>query len=156
MVVKGIRYSETGGMACGPIAGPTFVEVMVYDKEGNSSFVLSSIMESDLQVVISDYPLFDIFVNAFIGNSANFDSEMEKADKLIKEQDDYDIYDVEEIGYGHYYPGLEKTVDLSIHILKRSCSEDIDVEDFSQTFIEEDLDDMDIPVEPFIEEEDEE
>ena len=63
MVVKGIRYGETWGMGCGPVFGPTFVEVMACDKEGNSTFVVASILESDLKINISDYPLFDIVVS---------------------------------------------------------------------------------------------
>ena len=38
MVVKGIRYGETWGMGCGPVFGPTFVEVMACDK-GRQQYV---------------------------------------------------------------------------------------------------------------------
>lgn len=120
MVVKGIRFGETWGMGCGPIAGPTFVEVMVYDNEGNSSFIVASILDSDLKINVSDYPLFDVLYSAFDGNSSNFDKEMEKAAKLYKTDDDYDVYDEEE-GFGHYYPGLEKAVDLAVLLLKEGC-----------------------------------
>lgn len=50
MVVKNIRYGETWGMGCGPVSGPTFVELMACDKEGNSTFIITSILESDLKI----------------------------------------------------------------------------------------------------------
>ena len=87
MVVKGIRYGETWGMGCGPVFGPTFVEVMACDKEGNSTFVVASILESDLKINISDYPLFDIVHGAFDGNVPAFEAEMDKVAKLYKTDD---------------------------------------------------------------------
>ena len=151
MVVKGIRYGETWGMACGPVAGPTFVEVMVCDNEGNSSFVLASTLDCDLKVNISDYPLFDIVHGAFDGNVPAFDKEMDKASKLYKCDDDYDIYDEEENGYGHYYPGLEKAVDLAVLILKE-CGDD----EVREKYLGENLDNLEIPCGPFVEDEENE
>ena len=151
MVVKGIRYGETWGMGCGPVFGPTFVEVMACDKEGNSTFVVASILESDLKINISDYPLFDIVHGAFDGNVPAFEAEMDKVAKLYKTDDDYDVYDEEENGYGHYYPGLEKVVDLAVLILKECGDGEV-----KETYLGEDLDKLDIPCGPYYEEEDEE
>lgn len=151
MVVKGIRYGETWGMGCGPVFGPTFVEVMACDKEGNSTFVVASILESDLKINISDYPLFDIVHGAFDGNVPAFEAEMDKVAKLYKTDDDYDVYDEEENGYGHYYPGLEKVVDLAVLILKECCDGEV-----KETYLGEDLDKLDVPCGPYYEEEDEE
>lgn len=151
MVVKGIRYGETWGMGCGPVFGPTFVEVMACDKEGNSTFVVASILESDLKINISDYPLFDIVHGAFDGNVPAFDAEIDKAAKLYKTDDDYDVYDEEENGYGHYYPGLEKVVDLAVLILKECGDGEV-----KETYLGEDLDKLDVPCGPYYEEEDEE
>lgn len=151
MVVKGIRYGETWGMGCGPIFGPTFVEVMACDKEGNSTFVVASILESDLKINISDYPLFDIVHGAFDGNVPAFEAEMDKVAKLYKTDDDYDVYDEEENGYGHYYPGLEKVVDLAVLILKECGDGEV-----KETYLGEDLDKLDVPCGPYYEEEDEE
>ena len=151
MVVKGIRYGETWGMGCGPVFGPTFVEVMACDKEGNSTFVVASIMESDLKINISDYPLFDIVHGAFDGNVPAFEAEMDKVAKLYKTDDDYDVYDEEENGYGHYYPGLEKVVDLAVLILKECGDGEV-----KETYLGEDLDKLDVPCGPYYEEEDEE
>lgn len=149
MVVKGIRYGETWGMGCGPVFGPTFVEVMACDKEGNSTFVVASILESDLKINISDYPLFDIVHGAFDGNVPAFEAEMDKVAKLYKTDDDYDVYDEEENGYGHYYPGLEKVVDLAVLILKECGDGEV-----KETYLGEDLDKLDIPCGPYYEEED--
>ena len=149
MVVKGIRYGETWGMGCGPVFGPTFVEVMACDKEGNSTFVVASILESDLKINISDYPLFDIVHGAFDGNVPAFEAEMDKVAKLYKTDDDYDVYDEEENGYGHYYPGLEKVVDLAVLILKECGDGEV-----KETSLGEDLDKLDIPCGPYYEEED--
>ena len=151
MVVKGIRYGETWGMGCGPVFGPTFVEVMACDKEGNSTFVVASILESDLKLNISDYPLFDIVHGAFDGNVPAFEAEMDKVAKLYKTDDDYDVYDEEENGYGHYYPGLEKVVDLAVLILKECGDGEV-----KETYLGEDLDKLDVPCGPYYEEEDEE
>ena len=151
MVVKGIRYGETWGMGCGPVSGPTFVEVMACDKEGNSTFVVASILESDLKINISDYPLFDIVHGAFDGNVPAFEAEMDKVAKLYKTDDDYDVYDEEENGYGHYYPGLEKVVDLAVLILKECGDGEV-----KETYLGEDLDKLDVPCGPYYEEEDEE
>ena len=151
MVVKGIRYGETWGMGCGPVFGPTFVEVMACDKEGNSTFVVASILESDLKINISDYPLFDIVHGAFDGNVAAFEAEMDKVAKLYKTDDDYDVYDEEENGYGHYYPGLEKVVDLAVLILKECGDGEV-----KETYLGEDLDKLDVPCGPYYEEEDDE
>ena len=151
MVVKGIRYGETWGMGCGPVFGPTFVEVMASDKEGNSTFVVASILESDLKINISDYPLFDIVHGAFDGNVPAFEAEMDKVAKLYKTDDDYDVYDEEENGYGHYYPGLEKVVDLAVLILKECGDGEV-----KETYLGEDLDKLDVPCGPYYEEEDEE
>ncbi|MGN0840461.1 MAG: hypothetical protein ACI4NB_06480 [Candidatus Ornithospirochaeta sp.] len=151
MVVKGIRYGETWGMGCGPVFGPTFVEVMACDKEGNSTFVVASILESDLKINISDYPLFDIVHGAFDGNVPAFEAEMDKVAKLYKTDDDYDVYDEEENGYGHYYPGLEKVVDLAVLILKECGDGEV-----KETYLGEDLDKLDVPCGPYYEEEDEE
>ena len=151
MVVKGIRYGETWGMGCGPVFGPTFVEVMACDKEGNSTFVVASILESDLKINISDYPLFDIVHGAFDGNVPAFEAEMDKVAKLYKTDDDYDVYDEEENGYGHYYPGLEKVVDLAVLILKECGDGEV-----KETYLGEDLDKPDVPCGPYYEEEDEE
>ena len=151
MVVKGIRYGETWGMGCGPVYGPTFVEVMACDKEGNSTFVVASILESDLKINISDYPLFDIVHGAFDGNVPAFEAEMDKVAKLYKTDDDYDVYDEEENGYGHYYPGLEKVVDLAVLILKECGDGEV-----KETYLGEDLDKLDVPCGPYYEEEDEE
>ena len=151
MVVKGIRYGETWGMGCGPVFGPTFVEVMACDKEGNSTFVVASILESDLKINISDYPLFDIVHGAFDGNVPAFEAEMDKGAKLYKTDDDYDVYDEEENGYGHYYPGLEKVVDLAVLILKECGDGEV-----KETYLGEDLDKLDVPCGPYYEEEDEE
>ena len=151
MVVKGIRYGETWGMECGPVFGPTFVEVMACDKEGNSTFVVASILESDLKINISDYPLFDIVHGAFDGNVPAFEAEMDKVAKLYKTDDDYDVYDEEENGYGHYYPGLEKVVDLAVLILKECGDGEV-----KETYLGEDLDKLDVPCGPYYEEEDEE
>ena len=150
MVVKGIRYGETWGMGCGPVFGPTFVEVMACDKEGNSTFVVASILESDLKINISDYPLFDIVHGAFDGNVPAFEAEMDKVAKLYKTDDDYDVYDEEENGYGHYYPGLEKVVDLAVLILKECGDGEV-----KETYLGEDLDKLDVPCGPYYEEEDE-
>lgn len=149
MVVKGIRYGETWGMGCDPVFGPTFVEVMACDKEGNSTFVVASILESDLKINISDYPLFDIVHGAFDGNVPAFEAEMDKVAKLYKTDDDYDVYDEEENGYGHYYPGLEKVVDLAVLILKECGDGEV-----KETYLGEDLDKLDIPCGPYYEEED--
>ena len=149
MVVKGIRYGETWGMGCGPVFGPTFVEVMACDKEGNSTFVVASILESDLKINISDYPLFDIVHGAFDGNVPAFEAEMDKVAKLYKTDDDYDVYDEEENGYGHYYPGLEKVVDLAVLILKECGDGEV-----KETYLGEDLDKLDVPCGPYYEEED--
>ena len=149
--VKGIRYGETWGMGCGPVFGPTFVEVMACDKEGNSTFVVASILESDLKINISDYPLFDIVHGAFDGNVPAFEAEMDKVAKLYKTDDDYDVYDEEENGYGHYYPGLEKVVDLAVLILKECGDGEV-----KETYLGEDLDKLDVPCGPYYEEEDEE
>lgn len=151
MVVKGIRYGETWGMGCGPVFGPTFIEVMACDKEGNSTFVVASILESDLKINISDYPLFDIVHGAFDGNVPAFEAEMDKVAKLYKTDDDYDVYDEEENGYGHYYPGLEKVVDLAVLILKECGDGEV-----KETYLGEDLDKLDVPCGPYYEEEDEE
>ena len=151
MVVKGIRYGETWGMGCGPVFGPTFVEVMACDKEGNSTFVVASILESDLKINISDYPLFDIVHGAFDGNVPAFEAEMDKVAKLYKTDNDYDVYDEEENGYGHYYPGLEKVVDLAVLILKECGDGEV-----KETYLGEDLDKLDVPCGPYYEEEDEE
>ena len=151
MVVKGIRYGETWGMGCGPVFGPTFVEVMACDKEGNSTFVVASILESDLKINISDYPLFDIVHGAFDGNVPAFEAEMDKVAKLYKTDDDYDVYDEEENGYGHYYPGLEKVVDLAVLILKECGDGEV-----KETYLGEDLDKLDVPCGPYYEEEEEE
>lgn len=151
MVVKGIRYGETWGMGCGPVFGPTFVEVMACDKEGNSTFVVALILESDLKINISDYPLFDIVHGAFDGNVPAFEAEMDKVAKLYKTDDDYDVYDEEENGYGHYYPGLEKVVDLAVLILKECGDGEV-----KETYLGEDLDKLDVPCGPYYEEEDEE
>ena len=151
MVVKGIRYGETWGMGCGPVFGPTFVEVMACDKEGNSTFVVASILESDLKINISDYPLFDIVHGAFDGNVPAFEAEMDKVAKLYKTDDDYDVYDEEENGYGHYYPGLEKVVDLAVLILKECGDGEV-----KETYLGEDLDKLDVPCGPYYEEEDKE
>ena len=151
MVVKGIRYGETWGMGCGPVFGPTFVEVMACDKEGNSTFVVASILESDLKINISDYPLFDIVHGAFDGNVPAFEAEMDKVAKLYKTDDDYDVYDEEENGYGHYYPGLEKVVDLAVLILKECGDGEV-----KETYLGEDLDKLDVPCGPYYEEEDDE
>lgn len=151
MVVKGIRYGETWGMGCGPVFGPTFVEVMACDKEGNSTFVVASILESDLKINISDYPLFDIVHGAFDGNVPAFEAEMDKVAKLYKTDDDYDVYDEEENGYGHYYPGLEKVVDLAVLILKECGDGEV-----KETYLGEDLDKLDVPCGPYYKEEDEE
>ena len=151
MVVKGIRYGETWGMGCGPVFGPTFVEVMACDKEGNSTFVVASILESDLKINISDYPLFDIVHGVFDGNVPAFEAEMDKVAKLYKTDDDYDVYDEEENGYGHYYPGLEKVVDLAVLILKECGDGEV-----KETYLGEDLDKLDVPCGPYYEEEDEE
>ena len=151
MVVKGIRYGETWGMGCGPVFGPTFVEVMACDKEGNSTFVVASILESDLKINISDYPLFDIVHGAFDGNVPAFEAEMDKVAKLYKTDDDYDVYDEEENGYGHYYPGLEKVVDVAVLILKECGDGEV-----KETYLGEDLDKLDVPCGPYYEEEDEE
>lgn len=151
MVVKGIRYGETWGMGCGPVFGPTFVEVMACDKDGNSTFVIASILESDLKINISDYPLFDIVHGAFDGNVPAFEAEMDKVAKLYKTDDDYDVYDEEENGYGHYYPGLEKVVDLAVLILKECGDGEV-----KETYLGEDLDKLDVPCGPYYEEEDEE
>ena len=151
MVVKGIRHGETWGMGCGPVFGPTFVEVMACDKEGNSTFVVASILESDLKINISDYPLFDIVHGAFDGNVPAFEAEMDKVAKLYKTDDDYDVYDEEENGYGHYYPGLEKVVDLAVLILKECGDGEV-----KETYLGEDLDKLDVPCGPYYEEEDEE
>ena len=151
MVVKGIRYGETWGMGCGPVFGPTFVEVMACDKEGNSTFVVASILESDLKINISDYPLFDIVHGAFDGNVPAFEAEMDKVAKLYKTDDDYDVYDEEENGYGHYYPGLEKVVDLAVLILKECGDGEV-----KETYLGEDLDKLDVPCGPYYEEDDEE
>ena len=151
MVVKGIRYGETWGMGCGPVFGPTFVEVMACDKEGNSTFVVASILESDLKINISDYPLFDIVHGAFDGNVPAFEAEMDKVAKLYKTDDDYDVYDEEENGYGPYYPGLEKVVDLAVLILKECGDGEV-----KETYLGEDLDKLDVPCGPYYEEEDEE
>ena len=151
MVVKGIRYGETWGMGCGPVFGPTFVEVMACDKEGNSTFVVASILESDLKINISDYPLFDIVHGAFDGNVPAFEAEMDKVAKLYKTDDDYDVYDEEDNGYGHYYPGLEKVVDLAVLILKECGDGEV-----KETYLGEDLDKLDVPCGPYYEEEDEE
>ena len=151
MVVKGIRYGETWGMGCGPVFGPTFVEVMACDKEGNSTFVVASILESDLKINISDYLLFDIVHGAFDGNVPAFEAEMDKVAKLYKTDDDYDVYDEEENGYGHYYPGLEKVVDLAVLILKECGDGEV-----KETYLGEDLDKLDVPCGPYYEEEDEE
>ena len=151
MVVKGIRYGETWGTGCGPVFGPTFVEVMACDKEGNSTFVVASILESDLKINISDYPLFDIVHGAFDGNVPAFEAEMDKVAKLYKTDDDYDVYDEEENGYGHYYPGLEKVVDLAVLILKECGDGEV-----KETYLGEDLDKLDVPCGPYYEEEDEE
>ena len=147
MVVKGIRYGETWGMGCGPVFGPTFVEVMACDKEGNSTFVVASILESDLKINISDYPLFDIVHGAFDGNVPAFEAEMDKVAKLYKTDDDYDVYDEEENGYGHYYPGLEKVVDLAVLILKECGDGEV-----KETYLGEDLDKLDVPCGPYYEE----
>ena len=151
MVVKGIRYGETWGMGCGPVFGPTFVEVMACDKEGNSTFVVASILESDLKINISDYPLFDIVHGAFDGNVPAFEAEMDKVAKLYKTDDDYDVYDEEANAYGHYYPGLEKVVDLAVLILKECGDGEV-----KETYLGEDLDKLDVPCGPYYEEEDEE
>ena len=151
MVVKGIRYGETWGMGCGPVFGPTFVEVMACDKEGNSTFVVASILESDLKINISDYPLFDIVHGAFDGNVPAFEAEMDKVAKLYKTDDDCDVYDGEENGYGHYYPGLEKVGDLAVLILKECGDGEV-----KETYLGEDLEKLDVPCGPYYEEEDEE
>ena len=151
MAVKGSRYGEAWGMGCGPVFGPTFVEVMACDKEGNSTFVVASILESDLKINISDYPLFDIVHGAFDGNVPAFEAEMDKVAKLYKTDDDYDVYDEEENGYGHYYPGLEKVVDLAVLMLKECGDGEV-----KETYLGEDLDKLDVPCGPYYEEEDEE
>ncbi len=151
MVVKGIRFSRTKGIgSCsGPSYGPTYVEVMVYDDEGNSSFVLSSICDNYLTVISSDYPLFDIEVNAMNGGEANLSTEMDKVAKHIRKREDYDVYDAREEGYGRRFSGLEKAVDLSVMILRKDWEEPIKIEDFIDTYKDKDIDEMNIPYEPF-------
>ena len=105
----------------------------------------------DLKINISDYPLFDIVHGAFDGNVPAFEAEMDKVAKLYKTDDDYDVYDEEENGYGHYYPGLEKVVDLAVLILKECGDGEV-----KETYLGEDLDKLDVPCGPYYEEEDEE
>jgi|GEM_PF-4578836 len=151
MEVRGIRYGKTEGMSYIPVGAPKFVEVMVYDNEGNSSFILSSLMNCNLEVIISDYPVYDIAYNAFLGRASNFDSEWNKVDKLIKEQGYYDLYDDEPVsnGYGHNFPGHEKAVDLSIFLLNKLCFEGLD-DSIIDKYLFADIDDMEIPYIPFV------
>ena len=68
---------------------------------------------------------------------------MEKAAKLYKTDDDYDVYDEVE-GFGHYQPGLEKAVDLAVLLLKEGCNDEI-----KETYLGEDLEKVDVPSGPF-------
>lgn len=146
MVVKNIRYGETCGIGCGPVSGPTFSEVMAYDKNGRSVFVCASILDCSLIINISDYPLFDILRSASDSYGVDFEFEMEKAKKLFKADDEYDVSKDEEKGYGHYYPGLEKVVDLALLVLKENGDEEV-----VERYLDENLDDMDVPLGPYYE-----
>lgn len=148
MVVKSIRYGETDGVCCGPVSGPSFVEIMVYDDKGISHFIQASVLDISLQIIISDYPLFDIMYTAHNSSAADFESEYEKAQKLMISEDEYDASDDEEDGYGHYYPGFENAVNLAVHVLKENGEESI-----IKKYLDEEIDNIDIPCGPFYDEE---
>ena len=54
-------------------------------------------------------------------------------------------------GYGHYFPGFEKAVNLAVYILKERGDKSV-----IEKYLDEKLDDMEIPIEPYHDEDVEE
>ena len=151
MIVKSIRYGETSGVCCGPVSGPSFVEVMVYDDKGISHFIQASVLDISLMIIMSEYPLFDIMYTAHNSVAGDFEKEYKKAQKLMTKEEEYNLSDDEPEGYGHYFPGFEKAVNLAVYILKECGDESV-----IEKYLDEKLDNMEIPTGPYYDEDVEE
>ncbi len=149
MEVLGMRWGyDGGGVACGPVEGSTIVELCVTHDE-KLYFVAVSRMSEFEHIFLSDMPVFDILMHMSTFGM-NFDHEFAKVQEHSFEEYDYEIRDLpEELNESVF----AKAIHLARLAMHKYYVEGVDEDNeageadaFIKEYLEEDLNEMDLPV----------
>lgn len=149
MKVRNMRWGyDGGGMACGPVSGSMVVEVCVTDKERHNFFVVVSQMDNFQRVGVSPMPLFDVLMH-MMHYDVQFDDEFAKYESNVIEDYDFEIGEEPEEMSGSRFAKVIHLARLAmqayIELDTDTESEAEAAEEFIEPYVDEDVDEMDLP-----------
>ena len=149
MKVRSLRWGyDGGGMACGPVSGSMIVEVCATDKEGHNFFVIVSQMDDFQRIGVSPMPLFDVLMH-MMHYDVKFDEEFAKYESSVIEDYDLEIGDEPEEMSGSRFAKVIHLARLAmqayIGLDDDAGSEAEAAEEFIAPYVDEDVDEMDLP-----------
>ena len=156
MEIRGMRWGyDGGGMACGPVEGSSIVELCLL-KDENIYFVAITRMSEFEHIFVSDMPVFDILMLMSL-YGVDFDHEFDKVRSHSIEEYDYEISDLpEDMEESEFCKALH-LARLAMH---KYYMEGIDEEheaaeaaEFIKPYLEEELENIDLPELPVEDEE---
>lgn len=148
MKILGMRWGyDGGGIACGPVEGNTIVEISVTNEDRHNFFVVVSRMSEFERVFVSPIPLFDLLMSS---NHYDVDSEAEFEKVTDNALEDYS-YELPEMPEEMNKSEFAKVIHLARLAMEQYYGSDdaASVYETAQAFIKDyidnDLDEMDLP-----------
>lgn len=130
------RSSETGGVGCESICGPTFAEAMFYDNKGNSFSSLCPHSRKNLKLLFPIIPFLTSFTMYSTMSKPYFNEETEKAENLMKSHHFVSTgkYYEEDLmsSFGKEFPDYLKAVKYAVDLFRREYHEEIDYDDIKE------------------------
>lgn len=148
MIIRNMRWGyDGGGMACGPVGGNSIVEVCFTGNDKHNYFVVVSQMDGFERVSVCPLPMFDILMY-MMRYDVEFENELEKFNKNIIEDYDYELGDEpEEMSRSKFARvihlarlAMQKYMDLD-----DPGSETAAAEEFIKPYVDEDIEEVDLP-----------
>ena len=146
-IVKGMRWGyDGGGLGCGPIPGSHNVELMVMDEKGHLYFILDSMFECYEKVVVSPMPIFDISME-MVRYGVDFDHEYDKLLDHYMEEYDYEVTEVpEEMSESRFAKAMQMArIAMQTALNMDHYPRPEEAAAFIDTFLDEDLELLDLP-----------
>lgn len=137
--------SDEGGLACGPVGGSDYVELLIMTADGALHFVTVSRMEQFENAYVSDFPLLDVLTQ--LGSSeVDFDAEMDKVENAAEFRFSYEVDELpEELLSSPYLPAVKL---IRFAFFNRNVFDFLqlyEVDDFLKPFQGKDISTISIP-----------
>ena len=148
MKIRNMRWGyDGGGVACGPVSGSYLVEVCVTDNEKHNCFITVSQMDGFERTTVSAVPMFDILMYMMCYD-VDMEGEMKKYTDNIIEDYDYELGDEPEEMFESNYAKVIHLARLAMQeypALDGSVPEAVAAEQFIEPYVDEDIDEMELP-----------